>query len=410
VSILGSIFKQTTFQIIGKVVTSISTFIVLGFVARNYHEAGTGIFTLSLTYLNIFNLLGDFGFNAHILKQVTEDKALVTSEWNKLLGARILWSVVLTILAVALLPFWPFSSIDFTNAIILGSVAILGSSIYITCNLIFQSKLRYDLSVFASSAGTLIGLFFYVWFSTRNFPIYFLLVAQSIGWISIAFLSLLFVKKFLSNILPIFDLKYISTLFKDSWAIAATLALNVVYFRVDSFLLAYFKGISEVGIYNVAYSVFQSSLVLPAFIMNAYYPLMLKSLAKVKLVGISLLVLASVGTVVTFFAAPLLIDILTGGNFGGSVSTLRILSLSLPAFFISALLMWYLVTKGKYKQMLIIYLFGLLVNIALNLFLIPKYSFFGAAWVTVFSEYFILILQIMILLFERSENYKETSR
>lgn len=389
-NVLNSVIKQTTWQILGKIITSLSTIIILGVITRKFHEAGTGIFTLSLTYLGIFSLLADFGLNAHVLRQSN-------FEWNKLFGTRIIWSLFLIVLSILILPFLPFTSEEIYKSILFGSLGILGSSIFITCNLIFQAKLRYDLSVFSSSIGIIIGFLFYLWFADNNYPIFFLLIAQSISWILIAVFSLIFVRKFLPTLLPKFDFKYIKTLFGDTWMIAATLALNVIYFRVDSFLLAFFKGISDVGIYNVAFQVFQSALVLPTFVMNAYYPLMLKSLSKVRYVGTGLFILSLIATIFTWIFAPFAIGILTGGSFGGSILSLQILSLGFPAFFVSALLMWYLVTKGMYKQMLGIYLFGLLVNLILNFIFIPKYSYIASSWITVLSEYLILTLQAVVL-------------
>lgn len=394
---IASIFKQTTFQLIGKLVTSISTFIVLGIVARNYREEGVGIFTLALTYLSIFNLLGDFGFNAHVLRKVENNKESFVVEWNKLFGTRTIWSLILVVLALAILPIFPFASIDFSRAILYGSISILGSAVFVSCNLIFQYKLRYDLSVWASSVGTIAGLFLYLYLSSNNLPVSSLLLAQSLSWVITGLVSILLIKKLIQKFSPVVDYQYIKNLFKDSWPIAGTLALNVVYFRVDSFLIAYFKGVSDVGVYNIAYSVFQSALVFPAFIMNAYYPTMLKTLSKIKLIGIGLIALALGGTVLTYILSPLIVNILTGGDFDGSILSLRILALSYPAFFISALMMWLLVTKGKYKQMLLVYFLGLVLNVALNLIFIPKYSYLGASWITVICEYVILLMQTFVL-------------
>lgn len=397
---LASLFKQTFFQGLGKIVTSISTFIILGLIARTYQEAGTGIFTLALTYLGIFYLLADFGFNAHVLKRVTNSSESLTKEWDKLFGARIFWSLILIFLAIFSLLFWPFATKEFSQSILYGSVAILGSGVFVTCNLIFQSKHRYDLSVLASSIGTIAGLAFYLWVSESNPSIALLLLGQTLTWIIISLLCLAFTKKYVTSLVPTFELSYIKKLFKESWPIAATLALNVVYFRIDTFLLAYYRNISDVGVYNVAYSVFQSALVIPTFIMNAYYPLMLKSLSKIRLVGVILLGLSVFVTLLTYYLSPWIIQLLTGGNFIGSVQSLRILSLSFPAFFVSALLMWLLVTQGKYKQMLFIYLIGLLINLLMNFILIPQYSFIGASTTTVVSEYLILLMQAVVLFFK----------
>lgn len=393
---LLKISQQTFWQILGKIVTSLSTFIILGIVARIYGEAGTGVFTLTLTYLAIFYLLSDFGFNAHVLRKLEVKSKKLKVEWQRLLGTRLLWSVILVALAVGTLPLWPFATPEFSKAVIVGSLAIVAAAVFSTTNLIFQSQLRYDLSVLASSLGTILSLALFIYLSLLKLSIPFLLSAHMLGWMAVALIALALIKKLLHKTTPIYDMRYTKYLFKQSWPIAATLAVNVVYFRADSFMIAYFKSVSEVGIYNVAYSVFQSALILPTFIMNSYYPLMLKSLAGIKLVGFGLLGLASIGTVTTLIFAPLVINILTASGFEGSVQSLQILSLGFPAYFLSALLMWLLVLKGKYKQMLLIYALGLVFNLILNFIYIPQYSFLAASWITVISEYLILLMQIFL--------------
>ena len=289
----------------------------------------------------------------------------------------------------------PFATREFNQAVLFGSLAIIASGIFVTCNLIFQSNFRYNLSVLASSIGTLISLGFFIYFASRHYPIHFLLLAHFFGWIIIAVTALWLVK----SSSPVFDKQYTINLFKDSWPIAATLALNVIYFRADVFILAYFKGAGDVGIYNLAYSIFQTALVLPTFIMNAYYPLMLKSFAEIKKVALGLFMLSILGILLTIPLASLVINLITGGEgFVGSSANLQILSLGFPAYFLSSLLMWMLVTKGRYRLMLGIYAIGLLVNLVLNFLLIPGYSYIAASWITVICEYLILGMLAVSLL------------
>lgn len=395
--ILKKITTQTLWQILGKVVTSLATFIILAMVARNYGEAGTGIYTLSLTYLAIFYLLSDFGFNAHMLRKLKVKSEQLKVEWQRLLGTRLMWSAVLAILAIGLLPFWPFATAEFTQAVALGALAIVATGIFVTCNLIFQSRLRYDLSVLASSLGTVVGLAAFVYLVLSKYPVPILLLAHFSGWLVIAIAAVILLRKMILVISPIFDIPYTIDLFKLSWPIGATLVLNVVYFRADSFMISIFRSNAEVGIYNLAYAVFQTALVLPTFIMNSYYPLMLKSLKGIKFIGLGLLALAFLGTLVTAILAPVMIKILTGEGFVGSAQSLQILALGLPAYFLSALLMWILVTKGRYKIMLAIYTLGLVFNLSLNFIYIPQYSFLAASWITVISEYLILGMQLVSL-------------
>lgn len=408
-SSLKKISQQTFWQIIGKVITAASTFIILGIVARNYGESGTGVFTLALTYLAMFFLVADFGFNAHILRKLKVKSEKLEVEWQKLLGTRLIWSGVLVTLAVVLLPVWPFTTSEFARSVTIGSLAILGSGLFITSNLIFQARLSYGRSVAASSIGTLVYLALIILFSRQGVSVPWLVFIAGVGWLSIGISSLFLVKKYVPRLTPQFDINFSLNLVKQSWPIAGTLVLNVFYFRADAFILAFLKGFAAAGIYNVAFSLFQTVIVLPTFIMNSYYPLMLESLKtntgkfknQVKLVAFGLFAISILAVGLTYILSPVLITGLTGGGFSGATQALRILSLGFPAFFLSSLGMWLLVALGKYKVMLTIYAVGLIFNLSANLIYIPQYGINAAAWVTVISEYLILLMQAVIVIHYR---------
>lgn len=395
------ISQQTLWQIIAKIITALATFSILGLVARNYGEEGTGIFTLTTTYLGIFYLLADFGFNAYILSRA--DK--VENEWNKLLGTRLVWALFLIVVALVVFPILPFATPFLFAAIIFGSLDILASAIFVTNNLIFQSKLRYDFVTKATLVGTTTGLILFLVVLTFKPTVPVLLLAFLSGGVIIAPTSTYLVKQFVSKVKPVFDITYTKELFIKSWPIAVTLALNVVYFRIDAFLVSGYRGLSDAGVYNLAYQVFQTILVLPTFVMNAYYPLMLQSLKEnlikfeqqLKWGFITLLIMALIGTAVVYISAPLIIEIISGQGFDGSVKVLRILSFSFPAYFLSSLLMWVMVARKKTKIMVLIYLTGLFFNLAANLIFIPQYSYIAASWITGLSEYLILLLQLLVL-------------
>ncbi|MBI2596689.1 oligosaccharide flippase family protein [Candidatus Daviesbacteria bacterium] len=391
---LSKVSKQTFWQLIGKTITSLSTVIILSIVSRNFGESGTGVFTLSLTYLAFFTLIIDFGVNAHLMPQLI--KADFEIVWRKLFGFRLILVAILVPAAILGGVFWPTTNYLFKQLILIGSImAILGPAVYVSANAIFQSRLRYDLSIIGWSGAALTTLVLVYITSSLNLGLPWLMVDYSIGWLIGCILLLFFVKKFVKFVWPIFDINFAKDLIKKSWPISATLALNVIYFRVDVFILSSYHSFAEVGIYNLAYQIFQSVLVIPTFMMNAYYPLMLKSWAKFKQVSFTLFGLSLLCVVLTLILAPFLVDLITGARFLGSSQSLQILSFSFPAFFLSNFFMCALLAKGKYTKMFAIYLTGLSFNLILNLVFIPKFSYLAASWITVISEYLILILQII---------------
>lgn len=403
---LFKISEQTVWQIVGKIITSLSTLIILSSVTRKYGEEGTGIFTLVLTYLAIFYLLADFGFNAHVIKDIENKQHQLQIIWKKLLGTRLIISALLVLISLIVLPLMPFFSPILFAAISIGCLTILFNAIYSSTNLIFQFKFKYHFSSIAQILGTIIALLTIIVLISLNYGIPYLFIGYFFSWLIIAVTSLLFVKQFIKNIAPIFDAKFVNNLLLSSWPLALTLGINVVYFRLDSFILASLKSFTETGTYNLSYQIFQSVLVLPTFIMNSFYPLLLKyfkediqKFLNLFKCGIAVLVVISVlGTVFTYIFSPYIINILTGSSgFVDSTVILKILSLSFPAFFISSLLMIVLIIFSKYKIMSLIYLAGLIINTLLNILLIPSFSYFASAWLTVLTEYLILSIEAAII-------------
>lgn len=401
---LLSVFKQTSWQLLGKATSSLSTIIILGLITRNFGAAETGVLTLALTYLGFFALITDFGVNAHVLPEFLKGDS--TKRWQKLLGMRILISLIATFFAGVLVSFWPGQSLQFKQTVLLGLFGVIEPAIYITAVAVFQSRLRYDLVVLANIGGIAVLLLTVVLLVLQKIGVPFIILGYSVGWFISAVLTLLLVKKFVTSLLPVFDLSYMKQVLLESWPISLTVVLNLVYFRVDTFMISIFRNFSEVGVYNVAYQIFQTLLVVPAFIMNSYYPHMLKNLhedhekfiKQVKTTTLSMIGLATAGTFLTLLLAPFVIDLLTGGKgFSGAITSLRILSVSFPAFFATSILMWTMIALKKYKTMLIIYLLGLAFNGALNFFFIPTYTYIASSWITVASEYLVLIMQLIVL-------------
>lgn len=406
------ISQQTLWQVLVKIITSIGGFIILGVVSRTYGEAGTGHFTLALTYLAFFYIFSDFGFNAHILSKLQQGGYGAQTLWRKLLGVRILWSIFLIALALAIALFLPFRppalgfSTEFKFAVILGVISIFFYALNSTANSIFQAKLKYEFGAIPVFLSAPLGVTSIILMAAIKMPVQTLILGYVLSWVIYGSATVLLASKFTKYITPIFDISFTKRLFIGAWPLAATLVLNTLYFRVDSFILSFYHPSSSVGVYNAAYQVFQAVLVLPTFIMNSFYPMMLQTLKlniarfsnQIRLAALGLLLCSLVILIIIYTLSPLIIKLITGSGFVGSAASLRILSFGFPAYFLSALALWIMVAKKMYKEMVAVYAIGLIFNFLANLLFIPQYSFVAASWITGISEYLILILQAVILI------------
>lgn len=399
--LIFKIAKQAWWQVLARVSTILVGILLLSLISRNFGEEGTGVYTLALTYLSFFYLAVDLGLNGYILERVQKNK----QEANKLFNFRFYWSFLLVFLAVFTLPYWPFYTKAFGDTVLFGAITIITFGISNSANLVLQNSHTYFKQTISAASGSLVAVFTGIYLIYAGLPVEFFALTQVGMGVSASLIILTLIKQEINFKLSFPDFAYPIQILKTAWPICATLIINTVYFRADSFILSTFRPLIEVGNYNLAYTIFQDTLILPTFIMNSYYPIMLKNLrenreiffTQLKYGALLMAGFGLIGLIAGLILSPFVVWALSGGGFFGASESLRILSISYPAFFLSSLFIWTFMAFGEYKKMLLIYGTGFLFNLTLNLVFIPRYSFFAASWITVASEYLILVLQTIIL-------------
>jgi len=161
-----------------------------------------------------------------------------------------------------------------------------------------------------------------------------------------------------------------------------------------------------VGFYSLAYKVFEVCLVVPVFLVNAAYPYMVKhfkqsqkrlALTSLK-IGMVLFGAGIIALLVVWYLAPFTVRVLGGEGFESSIMALRYLSLAFPVFFVTNILLWYLITLGRRRAIPVIYWLAVVINIGANLVVIPRWSFLGAAVVNGLTEVFVLVGLVLVIL------------
>jgi PST family polysaccharide transporter len=185
--------------------------------------------------------------------------------------------------------------------------------------------------------------------------------------------------------------KEIANLLKESWPMGVYLLVFASYDRaVDSLMIERLVGIREVAWYGLAYKIYATLLQPAYYFVSSIFPLMsskitdqkkLMAWSKLMILGVLL-----VGLPIGYLLAPWMVEVLVGSEFLPSVAIVRILLLAMSFSYINHLLGFKLIANKGQMNMLKIGLTVLVVNIGLNLVLIPIYGISGAAWVTVATE------------------------
>src|SRR5260221_1563044 len=232
--------SNTLFQILARVITSGSSFLITIFIATHFGVMGYGDFAKIVAFISVFYLFSDFGFNAMFLQK--KDAHL---RFRDLFYARIVLSLALIILlaiGVLFLPYNTLTNVGYSPLVKLGififSFTLVTESILFSAAAVFQRKLVYEYQLIAGIVGSIATVALVFLFSIFHFPFLFLVFAFVIGGIIEAVLSLFLIDE---KLFPIsIDTTFIKNLTKETLPITAMLLFNLVYFRIDIILLALF--------------------------------------------------------------------------------------------------------------------------------------------------------------------------
>lgn len=404
------VIYNTASQVVGKLITATSSLLITIIIGRSLGPAGYGDFTKIFTFVGYFYTVADFGFNAIYIKLTAGQPA--STLIRALVGLRLIASAFLAVVAISISIILPYSTnlgIGFSPlvkmGIIIASLTIITQALFTSANAFFQKNLRYDFSTLASVAGTVVILASTVVAALFKAPLLAYVATYVFGGVTfvlVAYLIILYIYKV--SILPEFSKISSKRLINSSWPIGIALFFNLVYFRVDVLILSYSRSSSQVGLYGLAYQFFEAALSIPIFFSNALYPLLANLFKKdkkeynnqIKFWSLVLL-LFSFTLTAALFVASLFIPILLGSGFADSQTALRILSLGMPFFFVSALFWHMLIIHNRQKTLIVVYAIGAVFNFLANLMFIPKYGFLAASVVTVVSEALITTLLIIAL-------------
>lgn len=396
------IFRNTAIQLIGKTVNTGADLLVTLFITRFLGAQGYGDFTKVFTLIALLYLFLDFGFNAVTVRRLGSKSSSLSSEFSLLLTARIFYAFILfTLLCVFLLiiPTAPTDGYTFPvkSAIFIFGFSLFSQAVFTSVNALFQHRLDYFPVVFSGTLGTLIGslaVLASLFFSPNLLTV---ILAHLFGSLVMATFSFIFV----SRLVPISlhaDWPALRHLILETAPIGIMLFINALMIRLDSIIVTLTRSTLEVGWLGLAYRIYDNLLIIPLFCLNALYPVMISRRQSSPLhlrlliwrAGKFLLIISLLLAFLLFVSTPLLV--IFGQAMLPASPALKLLSFSLPFFFLTSLLQWTMLTLHQEQLLIKVYALGLFFNASLNLIAIPRFGYLAAALTTGLTELLIFLL------------------
>lgn len=185
-----------------------------------------------------------------------------------------------------------------------------------------------------------------------------------------------------------FDTKSSVDLITESFPLIVSGVFIAIFLHSDIVLLEKLTSFQELGWYSAAVRLSSIWYVVPSVVTVAFMPAMATSKDSItlaqnfKLILMGLLAVSLIATFMTILIADIAVYFLYGESFEPSSKILQIHILSLTAIYLSMHIDQLLVIKCKNNYILRGYVLAAVVNVLLNLILIPFYSSMGAALAT----------------------------
>lgn len=395
-SIKKQLAHNTILQIIGKIFSTALGLIALGMMTRYLGTEKFGWYITTITFLQFIGILIDFGLIPVSAQMFGEAKHEKSKLFNNLFTYRFTTAFIFLALAPLISLVFPYPP-EVKIAIAFSTISFFSIALNQILVGNYQTKLKMIVQVIGENIGRLalvIGLYLLINKQADFLAIMILVVFSNLAYT----LTMLLHTHFKENKIKFeFDKKIWQEITTKMWPIAISIIFNVVYLKGDTLLLSLFTNQTEVGLYGAAYRVIDVLTQTAMMIMGLFLPLLAFSWGKEikqefkerwQLSFDAMMLLAVPMTVGVIMLANKIMVMIAGEEFYEAGNILKILALAIFGVYLGAIFGHTAVAINKQKQTIWIYSISAILTLIGYLIFIPKFTIYGAAYMTVFSEIF----------------------
>jgi O-antigen/teichoic acid export membrane protein len=154
---------NTLVQICGRIISIFLGFISVGLLTRYLGEEGFGNFSLAFAYFSIFGIIGDWGLQTTMVRELAMKKNLSSKIYGTYFWIKIfllIFSIFLALFLLLFMPYAKFLKLGIVLALFSGGLGVLNT--YGT--VIFQANLRLDLVTLTDLINKIVTVLFIIFF------------------------------------------------------------------------------------------------------------------------------------------------------------------------------------------------------------------------------------------------------
>lgn len=391
----NKIVKNICWLSISEIIVRFLKFLVIIYVARRLGAEGYGEFAFALSFVSLFNTFFNFGLSDILTREFSKDNRR-EEEFFSILSLKSILSFI-TLLFIFSVSFLITKDNQIQKAIYILGLYLFVNSFSFTFFGFLKARQKMQYEAVAKVLQVLI-LIIIVFIFLNQVSI----LGLSLGYFISAFFAFLFIFLFFNcKILKVKMEVNVSTWKKFlamSWPMALIGVFSSLYAQMDSVMMGCLGQIVQTGWYGAALKI-TAIAILPMFLITqGFFPALSNFLEKDKKKFNE--IFNSFARIMIFMAFPLMlggillapqiISFVFGGEYASSVLAFQILIIVTGIIFLYNPFSQLLIVFNKQNKFFWIVFWGAIINFILNLFLIQKYSLYGAAFATLATHIFVL--------------------
>ncbi|MDI6802578.1 MAG: flippase [Bacteroidota bacterium] len=395
--------RNSFFSFLSSFVRLFTNFLLFVGIARIYGPEAFGQYTIAHTYLILFYIFADFGFDLLLTTEIARSPDCTSELVQRFLPLKMIFalgSIVLMTLIAAISNFSPPTQL----LMMVLSISIIGNSVTSFFFALFKGHeilFEETRTSFFQNIFLLIGLFI---LGLLHVPLIYIALLFACSKL----IGVILIVPRTSKIAKLDTFKISFTgwrkTFKQGLPFGIHLLFGTLYFQLDTILLAYWKDDISVGFYQPGMKLIVLILVIPDVLISALLPTLVRLHSENRerwirlntLLGKTLMFIGLPFSVSLFVYADEIIRLVYGsGNFIESIPILRIFAFILFIRFASETFALILTTSKQQTIRMYIVVAVTFMNFLLNAYAIPKYGIQGAALVSLITNAVAGILYII---------------
>jgi O-antigen/teichoic acid export membrane protein len=386
------IAKNTAVLLVADLIARAFGFFFVMYTARYLGASGFGVLSFAMAFAGVFAIFTDVGLQQLTIREVAKNRSLAAKYLANSAGIRLVFCVVAFgsgAIMISLLPY-PKETMHLVYLMCLGMGFGTFTKMFISIFYAFERMEFAFIDRILNSGLMLAGALYTMSGGHGVIALGYVYVVTNAVCLGCA--GAICTWRFAAPKLEL-DWEFWKTTLKEALPFGMTSVFVSVYYCTDTLMLSFMTHGSDaaVGWYNAAYKVVIALLTVPSVYFTAIFPVMSRlhntSRGSLNIVYErsfrDMVILAiPMGVAVTVFADDLVL-LVFGAEYGPSACALRILVWSSVLICLGTVFSRLLEATGK--QAIVARITGLmaLLNVLLNLLLIPKYTYIGASVATV---------------------------